>query len=233
MHEEEGVTRSSQESGLPVVNHPPSSVSSACHNLDDISIPAAPPTTPGFIPQVRPNSTWPGMIGIIALVIGIVALIFNLWGIVGPVFFRRFVINSTPINQQLLNGSTVAMSISIAAGKSAMAIFLLFVGARFLQRHPRSRVLAIRYSLLQIMVTIVATIFAIMIQYPLMQKAASSMNTGGTAVLPSGAMTQPVFIFGVVVGFFMSCAFPIFLLIWFNRQTIQREVTNWKSRQTL
>ena len=229
MHEEEGVTRNSQESDLQMVNHPPLSVSSACHYQDERNIPAAPPTTPGFIPQVRPNSTWPGMIGIIALVIGILALIFNLWGIVGQVFFRRFVINSTPINPQLLNGSTVAMNISIAAMKSAMAVFLVVVGARLLQRHPRSRTLTIRYSLLQIMVAIVATIFAIVIQYPLMQKAASSMNTGGTAALPSGAVTQPMFIFGVVVGFFMSSALPIFLLIWFNRQTIQREVTNWKS----
>jgi len=182
--------------------------------------PIAPPTQPGIIPQVRPISNWPGVVGIIALILGILSLISSLWVVFATIFFSFFKDYASTFNQQIYNSSSqIVMNISLYTVKIAVAVLLLFVGAKILQRNHNAPKLAIRYSCLQMIVALITVVLTIMMQYQLMQNSQ-------TYYPPPWVSGQMLFV-GVVVTFFSSIAFPVFLLLWFNRNKIQQETKQW------
>lgn len=197
----------------------------------------APPVQAGIVP-VRPT-TWPMVIGVIAIVIGGIGILSNgCGGLLGPLI-------QSQMAGMFPQGSNPMLDIQVTIGKkylwfqignaltlTALGILLIAAGVGIIRRRSWARRSALAWAWLRIVVCIPASYVGYMIAMETMQALANASNSGaaGAPPMPGGFMMlfQVFGAVGVVIGTAMVCACPVFTLIWFNRRTIRVEVAQWK-----
>ena len=192
--------------------------------------PMTPPTDAAISPK---PSSWPMVIGIIAIILGSLATLGGCIGLGSSAMFGLFA-SAMPEEQKEMMDATKAFAplMMISAGLTMpVAIVLLIGGIGLTKRSPRSpktcRIWA-GLKMLLVVYTSIVTFLSSQAQMEAMQRMLEEdPNTAGAMSGFFGtlmAIIGPVIlVFAIVWGW----ALPIFMLIWFSRRKIKAEVAQW------
>ncbi len=193
--------------------------------------PMTSPTDAGAIPP-KPSS-WPMVLGIIAIILGLLATLQGCMGLGWPALAALFT-SALPEEQARMMDATksLAPQMMILAGLTmAIAIVLLIGGIGLTKRSPRSPKTCRIWAGLKMLLVIYSSIVGYLVQQAQMEAMQRMLeedpNTAGMMPGFFGtlmAIIGPViFVFAIVWGW----ALPIFMLIWFSRRKIKAEVAQW------
>ena len=195
--------------------------------MTDVSpTPAHPFTSPTDLDDIdRPEmrSSWPTAIGVIAIVFGVLGVLYHLFSIV-PFALRWFGVNVDDPDPDMKVALSWETWIVLLAGlATALAVVLLVAGIGLVRRRRRAvRTLAgwATFRMLLAVGQAAVNYRLAPAQYAVMR------NDPSMAGMPSGfvELIGPITA-GVLL--IWGCALPIFLLIWFGRRKIKDEVTTW------
>jgi hypothetical protein len=96
-------------------------------------------------------------------------------------------------------------------------ILLLIGGICLIRRRPAGLPLSVAYALLEL----IACVIALFIVLPVMA------NIDMAAPGPAGPSMKPIMMGSMLMGVLVGAVYPIFLLIWFARPSIRRDVRSW------
>ena len=178
--------------------------------------------------EIELRSSWPKVLGILGIVFGGAALLFGIVGVFGTKMAQQQY-ESFGITQEILDRHatilTVAPMISTGLG------FVLLLGGILLAlRKKASRPLIMIWALMKIGYSLWQAPLMMAFQKELLPMQQKMMNRMGNSKEPMPDMAAIMNSVGSViqiVGVFWLCALPIFMLIWFARAKIAREVAQW------
>ncbi len=186
-----------------------------------MALPLHAPVVPGPLPVKK--SGWPTAIGVITVVLGSLGALSGIWSIVGQ--FLMSALSQIPGQKE-----TIALLthwrpwlIAIAAATIIVAILLLFGGITLMRRRAFSRSLILVWAALKIVLVIVSSVITYQLneaQFAVMQQ--SGMNMSGM----QGVMNIAG-IASVIVSLVWGMALPVFMIIWFMRPRVMREMNQW------
>ncbi|MCE5276458.1 MAG: hypothetical protein ABFD92_19415 [Planctomycetaceae bacterium] len=170
-------------------------------------VPSLPPPIyqqyPAPLPEGR--AVWPTVVGIISTILASLGVL----GGIGGSLAERFTagLDRGPSIYDYAADWYGAFLTIIAVASLVLAVGLLIGGISLLKRRPVARVLHLAYAILEIAITAVSA-------------------AGQIAALDFAAMPAPLRI-GTIIGFAsmpLGIAYPVFLIIWFNRRKIKEDV---------
>ena len=174
-------------------------------------------------------STWPTVIGVIALVFGIVGTLGGVWTAVSPLFVEammKFVPQGQPTGMEAMQNSAPWLVLS-GLGMTVLGIILIVGGIRLLQRRRRA-IQTCRVWAVAKMVFVVANAIG-NYSFQMESMATVQQQVPNTPAMPvdfSNIMSAMMVVTAVVMSLW-GWALPIFLLIWFGRSKIKTETAEW------
>ncbi len=197
------------------------------NNVNDDGPRFAPPTEPSVMPPPPEHSSWPGVLGIIAIVFGGLGILGALWGLVGQQFIQNTGLAGVPgreaISQVMEDWKSWLLVQSGLSGLIAM--LLLFAGIGLVRQKPSGVSQAKVWAVAKL-------VFAFIVVYVQMKSQPHAMravfeSTAGPGPQVSDAMLQLLVVAGAAITIIWLAALPVFVLIWFARGKIKREVAGW------
>lgn len=190
------------------------------------SVPLTPPMTRG--PQLAKPSQWPGVIGIISIVMGSLAALRGCIGaVVAPII-------SVVAGQLPEEGAAVLEPMKELMGwmifngiaTTLVAVMLIVGGSGLIKRRPWGRRVCMIWSVLKMILVMVSSVLSFFIFRENMEAV---LQQQGTAGLPPffAIMMKTSGAFGMLFGIVWGWALPVFMLVWFSRQKIRTEVSGW------
>ncbi len=186
--------------------------------------PAAPPTTPA--PIAAEPSHWPTPIGVIAIVLGALGFLGGAANLLQPLILD-FVAAAMPDQMKAQMDVTrrwMPTTMTLNAFQSLLALLLLVAGVMVLRRRPAGATLAVTWAILKMIVAVAASYVGYLVQGETMKAIAEA----GQSPPGFAAFSGPLAILGLALGLLWGWAFPVFMLIWFARRPIRREVAAWQ-----
>jgi len=192
------------------------------------------------VPDAAPGaaqgkSTWPIVLGIIALVFGLAGFLSNMWGIATP-FFLEGLMSSMAGELGGEAEETVRATWEITRawsnwliGFGLLAVVvsgLLLVGGIMLLRRRAAAVPLLKlWAGVRMVTAIVGAYVGLQIQR---QTFAALEQTMGAEMdqVPAGLLGATA-TFGTIFSVLFGWALPVIVLIWFSRQAIKDEVNDW------
>jgi hypothetical protein len=180
---------------------------------------AAPPTRAGAIPIEPPRSTWPTVLGIIAIVLAVLGLLSLLGQAV------MLVVPHPPAASQPAYPEPPAVVKAIVTPMwAALSVLLLVGGIGVANRRRWSARALVGWAIGDVVLTLVG-LGGTLMSMPAVQQQMSQQNAG----MPPGF--GGVFMVGLMVAMCFGAAFglvpPVFALVWFGRRKIKDEVAGW------
>ena len=218
------------DSSMPVESGPTDSAPSAPPPPGLPSAPQSEPSAPPMQPtDVVPGSvptSWPTVLGILAIVFGGFGILGGVWGFVYPLVAGRFAEMFPPVQAQLMqqldewSGWTTAMSII----SLMVASLLLFGGMSLVKRRHRAAPILFIWSILKTVLVFGGVGLQLSMQTQIMDQATAQLQTvpGGKAIMVGSVAI------GLACGLIFQLAGPVFLLVWFRRRAIKEEVATWR-----
>lgn len=193
---------------------------------DTRSAPATPPMHPGAMPVLERRSIWPTVIGVMAVVLGALAILGNLWELATPwvLGVARDMIPPGQATGIEVVGEWTWWTATNALLGIGLAVLLLFAGIGLAKR----RVWAVRacaaWAILKIMLVAVDSFFV----YRIEQAAFESIMPQMPAVPGVGpGFFTAASVFGVIFSMAWGWTFPVFCLVWLSRARVKAEVAGW------
>lgn len=176
----------------------------------------APPTQPGVVPGYR--SSWPNVIGTLLCIFGGLGLLQRFAGTV-----MMAIMPALPMPPELQQTGTFwVMGLLLSIVGLPISIVHLVAGIQTLRRKPSARKWVVIFVVYAVLLVIPSGIY----QYLSFQQQMQQMQQSGQAAPPAMAgqgFSAIVMILTVVI----SLAWPGFLLFWYSRGAIRREVESW------
>jgi len=161
---------------------------------------------------------WPTVVGIISLCL---AGLGSLMTIVGQIF-QAFAADFQPPQQRDMLANMPdwhqAYQWSIALIGIAIYVMLAIGGVMLLKRRRVGRTLHVAYALVGIVLAIVGTVVGLILVDYMQFDGPEEMQT----------ITKVTSMGGIIIGLFISLAYPVFLLIWFARPKVKAETRLWR-----
>jgi hypothetical protein len=189
-------------------------------------IAATPPTEAARMDTPQQPSSWPTVLGVIAVAFGILGILGGLWGIIAPFVMNAMIAAMGPspptamieTMQQSKAWTVVASLLNVI-----VAILLLSGGVGLLKRRGWAPRVSMAWAVLKMVLVMVG----VGIGYVVQQRMAETMIQHG-----SGGPAPPAFLTGLaLLGLCFSVAWgwalPVFMLIWFSRSSIRGETKGW------
>ncbi len=186
--------------------------------------PIAPPTAPGVIVLSRPPSSWPTILGVIAIVFGCLGMLQGVLTLFTRMTmdFASGIAGDQPQFAVVRKWMPWTIGMGVAGG--VIAAILLFAGIQLIRRKPASAGLIRGWAIIKIIYALPATGVGLIMQ--LEQAAAVSQQAGVAGAFAPGSLS----IIGVgssIVGGLWLLAFPVFVLFWFRRDAVREEIGRW------
>lgn len=183
-----------------------------------------PPTQPGAIEQPRKATSWPTVIGVIAIVYGVIGLLGGACGLVSQEVVTDQA-TSAPAGMAMTEEmQSPAMKAWSSVGTViGLGLSVLLIGGGIqLTRRRRNGGACVK-------VWAVANILMVLVGMGITMTAMTSSmeQMPGTQFPGSPGFFEGMIIFSLLVGVLIGCAVPVFMLIWFSRKTIKDEVAGW------
>ncbi|MEE9128565.1 MAG: hypothetical protein V3T84_00995 [Phycisphaerales bacterium] len=190
--------------------------------------PMTPPTDAGAIPP-KPSS-WPMVIGVIAIVFGSLATLGGCFGLGSSLFIDQFM-SLMPQGEDseltsAMQGLKPVMIIS-ASLTMVLAIVLLIGGIGVLRCRAWGRSTCLTWAGLKMVLVVCNSVLSYVLQQAQFQAMAEDPNMAGSMPGFLPALMQAMGAVGLVVGLLWGWALPVFMLIWFSRRKIKAEVAQW------
>ena len=182
----------------------------------------APPMQPGIPMMAAPQSKWPTVIGIIAIIWAAFGLLGGVCGL-GGIFMAR----SMPTNFPGAPGMSMGASPMMLFGFFISLILrscLLALGIGLIKRRPWAAKWIRIWAVVEILGSVVGTVIGYFAQQT---QFAAMANQPGMQQMPP-AFFQGMAVFSVGCGLLIAWALPVFVLIWFSRDKIKDEVATWQ-----
>jgi uncharacterized membrane protein YhaH (DUF805 family) len=198
--------------------------------------PVAPPTRQGELRRETRPPVWPGIIGVISIVLA-----------GGGILYYALQIIAAPLGAILLkrladSGNSQASSVSaqIAVVEPfqwisamhlvglAVAVFLLICGIQLYQHRPKSAGRHRLWAMLKIVHAVMATVVSWFIL-----SAQSTAIENDPSLSPGPAFSQISSIAGTFTLFIFLlflCIYPVFVLCWFSGKNVRAQVQTWRKR---
>lgn len=199
-----------------------------------------PPTVPRALPV--PLSRWPAILGVISIVLGGCGILTNSCGVFGA--FGQGLIREWVTSQQGATSPQMQQQMSLMkAGMPNMwlmvlsyclalftSVLLLIAGIQCVRRQSMARILHLVWAVARTVAAVLAGVAGYLSwqgQVQMMQGIAA--QGGANPGMPPGmAGFMSIFgILGIVLAFAWSVAYPIVVLVWFNKQEVKAEVQGW------
>ena len=177
-----------------------------------------------------PGSKWPTSLGIVAIIFGIGGI---LQAVIAP-FSAAMTKGSMQVfveqgaDQAKVDDLLVKLqSNSYLSGGLylVLGVLLLIGGIMLLKRKPVSSVTLQAWAVLKILGGGFMIFKSMALQKSHMEIMFTA--TGGSEAEMIGNITQYAMWFGLAFGFLWLIALPVFILIWFNREKIKTQMSNW------
>ncbi len=204
---------------------------------DHLSMPpGAPPTSPGAL-VARPvpgPPAWVAVLGILSIVFGVLGALGKCWGIATPLFFMmmdRFFASMPQEEMPEAVGRSFSMMgvyawpiAGISLLKTIVAGLLVAVGIGLLKRRAWAPAWAIRYAVLDIVLSLGEGVLGALAQVAQME---AMQAADPTAFAPIGGWTTLIAYGSVGLGVLLSMVWPVFLVVWFTRRRVREHVSTW------
>jgi|GEM_PF-709701 len=196
---------------------------------------ATPPPTPAAcaVPPMQPSAlapqvvqaAWPTVLGVLSIVLGALWLLSGVWAIVAPIVLENAF--GGMADQQMTwyssSGAWRVGLLSVAVLSAATSVLLLIGGINLVRRKGSAVTLLIVWSVAMIVVTCVNIGMYYALQDVYVKQIASQAQG-----VPGGNTTMVVSMnIGLFCGLLINLAGPVFVLWWFRRAVIKREVATW------
>ncbi len=208
--------------------------------------PGAPPTVPGPIRRAR--SQWPNVVGVLAIIFGSLGMLMHGCGTAG-LYLNLFTSQAmeqlaTDIPPEQSDILTVQHDVALKyiapatianVLRFANAVFLLIAGIACNRRQPGTRRLLLIYAIAEMVVMTVAIGIEWAMQQEIMSALAKSLQAQQSGGIPPGMMgVMGAFgSIGVIIKLLFCAVWPVFLIIWFNRAAVVKEIATWRPARTL
>ncbi len=198
----------------------------------------SPPTIAGRLGRPIRRAVWPVWIGVIAIGLGVVsAFVSATMGVaIATGTYSRVRVPTGQVNpfEGVVRYSTPLAGACAAA--TLLAAIAVLAGIGLILRKPWSTTLMVWWALLKLLCAL-----ALSIVFGLFQKAQIDASlTLAAAARPGAAGPPPGVVAGISTGtavfmagflFFWLALLPVFMLIWFTRSGIRKEVASWRHHQ--
>ncbi|MCW5777251.1 MAG: hypothetical protein KIS87_12505 [Phycisphaeraceae bacterium] len=196
----------------------------------------SPPTAPGrMVARVAPGPpAWVAVLGVLSIVFGVLGALSKCWGIATPLFFgimERFFASLPNEEMPEAVGQSFSMMGAYAwpiAGvsllKTIVAGLLVAVGIGLLKQRAWAPAWAIRYAVLDMVLTLGEGALGALAQVAQME---AMQAADPTAFGPIGGWTTLIAYGSVGLGVLMSLVWPVFLIVWFTRRRVREHVSTW------
>lgn len=207
---------------------------------DRAHAPVAPPTTQGEIGR-RP-AQWPGVVGIVGIVLAILGMLKGLWTAGSPLLFGALAggydagAGDDPVSAELAAIDRLQW-VSVVDGLLGVLVWMwglvVFVGVLKRRRWSLRQMTA--WAWVKIALGVLSVASGVVVQRLVMgamTAAAAKATPGGAAGGGAFGANDPfmmmvVVVLGAVVSLVLACAWPVFLLIWSRRRSVREEVATW------
>ncbi len=179
-----------------------------------------PPTEPGGITPAPRKSSWPTVLGIIAIAYASIGL---LGGVCGVAFASLFAGGKFGPGAPMYPDWHVYWTIGMAVVHGVFEVLLLVAGIKLMSRQAGSSRFCRRWAIGFLPLCLIT----VPINFAIERAAGWNAQTGGPAGGPPEAVMLVMFILVVVFTLLWSCALPVFMLIWFARPKVKAEVAEW------
>jgi hypothetical protein len=191
----------------------------------------APPTEQGPLGQPGPPGAWPTVIGVIEIVFGVLGAIRGVFGIFGPLlmellagFIPKDASGAATFEiQRKVTADWAPVLIALAAVSLGVAVLLLIAGINLCRRRPSGANLSVLWAALKSALALGNAIVGYFVQADTLE----AMRQAGQTTAGFGGLANSFALAGVVIGLLWALALPVFVLIWFARPAIKREVAGW------
>lgn len=205
-----------------------------------VAPPLAPPTIPGELIGARLEPAWPGVLGIMCLVYGILISLAAVVSLLAPVAMAA-IANVVPPEDAAAMGlatsqRTLLLNVAYYVPALIVNAWLSLLGYRLYQKRRAAasglRVWAlvkIGVEILGAMITMIVTIETMEVQQEIMAKeiAKAGGNTPPPAFMTSSWFLYGPAAFATLWSLLVGTALPVFLLIWFRRRSVRDYVGTW------
>ncbi len=192
---------------------------------------AAPASVPGMIPPAP--SVWPTVIGTISIVLGVMGLLCygcsSIGAMLGPLLAN--VVPPEVLGPQP-QGVFLVYWIASHCAALLLSLWLLVAGIGIAQRRAWARSASLGWATTKMAVTVADTVLGFVFISDIATHFSERWSRGQpqTAQLPEGVM-ELVMAFVIIVGFFFTLIWPVFLLIWFARRRVRAEIAHWRQQE--
>lgn len=184
------------------------------------------------------KTTWPKTIGIVTLLFGVLGGLKGAGSILSS-FFSEMLAKASNLPPEFYDKWRPFM-LGSGAGEICLGIFLFLGGFMLLYRKRFAVVILVLWALMKMLFGVVGTFFNYLMQkeqLPLMleqqrkamQKAGGAGGGAGTEQVAEmvTSMTQVISTVMLFAGLIWVMVLPLFILIWFIRPKIRRELATW------
>lgn len=182
-------------------------------------VPLTPPTMPG--PIGRAQTTWPRGVGITCVVFGCLALLSGVSGLIGAVV-ANVVATGAAAGPMAGFEKYTPWLLANAVVTLGLGTTLTLGGVRLCQRRAIGRRLVLAYAVAKIIFCFNEAALTYVMQKPQLQASFQATPTP----LPA-SFADMIAKFSVVLVIAWGSALPVFLIVWFAREKIRREVAAW------
>ncbi len=189
-------------------------------------VPSVPITTRPPLGQAP--SSWPMVIGILAIVFGVMAMIQSLFAALSPI-----VLNA--VGRLMPKSQAASLAVAqkwlwwtYASGALAgvLGLLLLCAGVSILKRRRRAARLVRAWAGLKLLYALLAVAIGFFMIPDQLAAMRQDPNLAKSPVL-SGPLVEVMMFVGVALGMLWIAALPVFMLVWLGRRKIKEELSSW------
>jgi len=192
-----------------------------------------PPTRPGTLGDWRPEPVWPRVIGIIAIIFGSFGILGGCGTIaqsIGQGFMSNVTVSSPDAEetQAMFDALNDWMPWNMASGafQIVLAVLLLIAGIGLVTRRRWARLLCLLWSGGKLFLATAVAVITYLLQQDMMRVMEQEMQqTGGGPAL--GFIFNGLPVVAAVFTFIWYSILPVFLIIWFTRPSIREQCERW------
>ena len=194
--------------------------------LPPVVAPLAPPTVPGDLCAAPRPIAWPGVLGVIDIVLGSLGALY-----VGSQLASYAMLDQTSAALGSMGSVNPLAAMSVYRGpiiatsivSSLVAVLLIFGGIGLVRRRPWGARVVRFWAVLKIVVSIQIAILTV-----LNTQASMAASTAQTTMPKQwGAISMGFAVVAGALGLLWFWALPVFNLIWLGRGSIRRQVRSW------
>ncbi|MEX2218940.1 MAG: hypothetical protein WD749_09290 [Phycisphaerales bacterium] len=201
--------------------------------MSDYQTRMAPPIDSAMPPPPSGPTTWPMVIGIIAIVLGSLGLLSSCAGIAGPLFVKFAAAmaeegGAKESEMVALRGIEQYMGLLILDSILGLvaAALLLVAGIGLLKRTAWSPRAMVIWAIGKIPLVVFATVVGYLVNQA--QFEAMANDPQQKTPVPAGLM-EAIAAGSAVFTFIFGIALPIFVLVWFTRAKVRAETAGWRA----